>query len=274
MDQSISWFPGHMAKARREIMAGLKLVDGVLEVIDSRAPVSSRNSNFAELWSDIPHIIVSTKKDLSDPTVNRLWIKEWSRQSLNAVMVDLNMPESYQIIMKKIKGLKTRSNYAEQRLLIAGTPNTGKSTLINCLAKKKKSTTGALPGVTRINRWISIAEGIRLLDTPGILPPKLADVQTGYRLAWLGCIGINAYDSELVGIKLLEYLLNNHSEKLEQRYKIKVEPNAPYQEVITEIALKRGMVSKGGNINGKQCLEMLMKEFREGILGRISLERP
>lgn len=271
METPISWFPGHMAKARRQIASGLGLVDAVIEVVDARAPASSRNPDLQDMIERRPRLIVATKADLAAQAATRAWIRRWREEGNAAVAVDLRETESRKLLQAQLGRLKPRGGSSRLKVMIVGTPNVGKSTLINRLSGRSPSRTGARPGVTRGQQWIHIPGGVHLLDTPGLMWPKLESAIVGLRLAWIGCIGENAYDAEPTAEALANYLGKEEPLLLAERYGVDATSEA---DLLQAIGRRRGMLQAGGVVDRLRTAEMLLNEFRSGRLGRITLELP
>ncbi|MBO8171050.1 MAG: ribosome biogenesis GTPase YlqF [Bacillaceae bacterium] len=279
---SIQWFPGHMAKARRQIQEKLKLVDVVIELLDARLPMSSRNPVIDEVVQDKPRVIVLNKSDLADPGITRAWVDRFQSEDRQAVPVDaLNgkgisqlarlTQEAVQDKMdrRKKKGIAGRA----VRTMILGIPNVGKSSLINRMAGRKVARTGDRPAVTRHQQWVKIGKQLELLDTPGILWPKFEDKMVGLRLAASGAIKDEIIDLEEVALYLAAYLKFHYADAVKQRFKIDEIPDSPV-ELLELIGTKRGCLRSGGVIDYEKTAEILLREFRSGKIGAISLERP
>lgn len=273
MDASIQWFPGHMAKAKRQITADLKWVDAVIEVVDARAPASSSNSELGDLASRRPLLRVVAKADLADPDRTGEWLAQWRAKGVPALALDLQHRGSRAAVLRALRRFSPRrKGGAGLKAMVVGIPNVGKSTLINLLAGKASLRTGALPGVTRgKQQWIHLAEGVHLLDTPGVLWPHMSDPQTGYRLAWIGCIGEKAYDAVPVAEALLRHLAAMEPGKLAKRYGDEV---GAASDLLEAVGRRRGMLIAGGGVDKERVAQTVLKEFREGRLGRITLDKP
>lgn len=271
METPITWFPGHMAKARRQIVEALRMVDAVIEVVDARAPISSSNPDLKLLTSGHQRIVVATKADLADRASTEAWLAYYRSQGLGAAAVDLRDSKSRGVLTREVRRLRPKGKSARLKLMVLGTPNVGKSTLINRLAGRSPTRTGARPGVTRGQQWIHMQGGIHLLDTPGMMWPKLDSVEVGLRLAWIGCIGENAYDAEMTAQALARYLAKHHAPLLRHRYGIETDPTA---DLIEAIARRRGLFASGGVPDTLRAAETLLKEFRTGKLGALTLEHP
>lgn len=271
METPIAWFPGHMAKARRQIESALRLVDAVIEAVDARAPATSSNPELDRLIANRQRFVVATKADLADPEDTRAWLKYYRSQGMSAMAVDLRTGNSRQVLMRGIMQLRPKGRSTGLKVMVVGTPNVGKSTLINRLAGRASARTGARPGVTRGSQWIHIGGGVRLLDTPGLMWPKLESVEVGLKLAWIGAIGENAFDAEETALALARYLAENHPQLLARRYHIEPDPST---DLLAAIAERRGMFLGGGKPDCLRAAETLLKEFRIGKLGAITLDQP
>lgn len=271
----IQWFPGHMAKAKNEIIARLKLVDIAFELIDARIPLSSRNPLFSELLGNRPRLIILTKSDLADEKQTKLWIKAMENQ-YPVLAIDAlsgrNVGRIIQVAMEilkpklereKAKGLKERP----LRAMILGIPNVGKSTLLNRLVKKKVAEVGNRPGVTMAQQWVRINPQLELLDTPGVLWPKFEDQKLGIHLALTGAIRDEILKSEDLGLYLLDFLKQYYPEVL-SRYQ--VDPSKDNWEIIEEIAKIRGFLQED---YVDKAFNLLINDFRNNRLGRITLDR-
>ena len=282
-DQTVQWFPGHMAKTRRLIKESLPLVDAVTELLDARIPESSRNPELAELIGNKPRIVLLNKCDLADEQATRQWVQHFESLGAGVLPVDCRTGKglnAYHPLVRRILADKLQSN-AEKgmsgkalRVMVVGIPNTGKSSFINRMAGKNRAKVADKPGVTRQNQWFAIGSGIELLDTPGVLWPKFDDPKVGDRLAFIGSVKAEILDSELMAVRLLEVLQADYAERLTQRYGIVPEQDAEALEVLEQIGRKRGMLARGGEIDTERTANMLLDEYRAGRLGRITLERP
>lgn len=279
---NINWYPGHMKKTKDLLLENLKLVDVIVEILDSRIPKSSKNPELQKIINNKPKIVVLNKVDLSNDEANKEWKKELEKESIKILLVNSLKEnetnkvtrEIYNVLeeriqLKKAKGVKN----PKIRIMIVGIPNVGKSTLINSLAKRKGARTGNRPGVTKGKQWIKINSNIELLDTPGILWPKIDDEQVGINLAITGAIRDEILDIETLAIILIEKLLKLDKSILEDRYGITVE-NKSNLEIMEEIAYKRGTILKQGEVDYRRISDLIIDEFRNGTLGRITLEKP
>ncbi|WMJ82062.1 ribosome biogenesis GTPase YlqF [Clostridium sp. MB40-C1] len=279
---AINWFPGHMAKTRREIKENLKFVDAVIEIRDSRIVKSSSNPDIDEICAGKPRIILLNKSDLAEEGITKQWIKELSRDSIKVTTVNsltgkgLNSikPLLEELLKEKHDKLKAKgiANIVT-RVMVVGIPNVGKSSFINRMAKNSRAKVGDKPGVTRSKQWIKTSIGIELLDTPGVLWPKFEDDIVGLNLAFTGAIKDEIMDIETLALRLIERLQESYPERLIERYKLS-SVSSEALENMENIARKRGAVISKGNIDYNRVAVLILDEFRGGKLGSISLERP
>lgn len=279
--QDIQWFPGHMARTRRQIQASLKLIDAVVEVIDARIPLSSRNPEVPQLTNGKPRIVLLNKCDVADKDITSKWIEHYRQHHIVALAIDskngtgLNqfVPAVKQLLAEKLEKNKEKGINKTLRLMVVGIPNCGKSSFINRMAKTVKAKVEDRPGVTRGNQWFSIAGGIDLLDTPGVLWPKFDDKIVGERLAFTGAIRDNILDIESIAMRFIESLPEKYIPMLKERYKLdEISPDS--YETLELIAKKRGMLISKGEFDTERAAIMLLDEFRGAKIARISLELP
>lgn len=282
MIESINWFPGHMAKTRREIQESLKLVDAVIEIRDSRIVRSSANPQIIDICKNKPRIILLNKCDLSEGKVTKAWVDFLSKDNVKAIAVNsmnglgLNNIKSEIDKLLKEKTDRMRSKGVTNvitRVMVVGIPNVGKSSFINKMAGTKIARIGDRPGVTKSKQWIKTKIGIELMDTPGVLWPKFEEKTVGLNLAFTGAIKDEIMDIEELAIKLIEKLQKYNPDNLIKRYKLDVLEDDALAN-IEKIGRKRGAVISKGNIDYNRVSVMLLDEFRGGKLGQISLERP
>lgn len=276
---NINWYPGHMKKTKEEIKNYLKLVDIVLEVIDARIPKSSRNPLISEITEKKDRIIIMNKSDLSDPVENDKWIKKFSDEKIKAIKMNskekINTKEIYNIA-KEILSEKFKKNEEKNieneniRMMVVGIPNSGKSTFINNIAKRKGARVGNRPGVTQQKQWIKTKENILLLDTPGVLWPKF-DGQTGLNLSFTNAIKDEILNIEELCLKFIEFMKESYPKNLEERYKIDSDKTA--LEIYEEIGIKRGAIIRKGEVDYTRCANLIFNDFRSGKLGRITIEK-
>ncbi|HAM79373.1 ribosome biogenesis GTPase YlqF [Ornithinibacillus bavariensis] len=279
---TIQWFPGHMAKARREIEERLKLVDFVMELVDARAPLSSQNPMLQQILQQKSKMMLLMKRDLADAKITEDWIAYFKERGIPALAVNVNdkadisrviqlAKELGQQKLEKMikKGIKPRP----ARAMIVGIPNVGKSTLINRLANKKIAKVGDRPGVTKQQLWIKVKKDFELLDTPGILWPKFEDQIVGYRLAAIGTIKDQLLSLQDIVAFVIRYLQENYPSLLLERYQIEVSED-DMLEVFIQIGKLRGALESGGNVNFDKVAEIVLRDLRTGKLGNITLEKP
>lgn len=279
----IQWYPGHMAKTKRKIQEELKLIDVVIELLDARIPISSKNPEVDSIIQNKPKIILLNKCDLSDPEVNKLWADYYTANKQDFIFTNsvtgkgvrelISAMESKMAHVLERDARKGRMN-RQIKCMILGIPNVGKSTLINKMAGRSSAKTGNIPGVTRANQWIRVSNKILLLDTPGILWPKFEDQETGLKLAWIGSIKDTIYDREGATLRLISFLREYYPQNLIERYNIEIDPDDEDITVYEKIAQKRGFIQKGNNIDYTRTAEMLLDELRKIKIGKISFERP
>lgn len=280
-DLYVQWFPGHMARTRRQIKESLPLVDAVVEIVDARVPVSSRNPELPELIGQKPLMVILNKCDLADENAMRRRISELGKQGVTAIAVDcrsgkgLNAfaPTVRRVLSDKIEANAQKGMAGKPlRLMVVGIPNTGKSSFINRMAGKNKAKVADKPGVTRQNQWFSIGSGIELLDTPGVLWPKFDDPDVGLRLAFIGSVKDTILDIELIAARFLTIMNENYPERIKERYKLEFPPESEEFERLEMLARKRGMLISGGEPDTERAAVMLLDEYRAGKLGRITLD--
>ncbi|MCL5290642.1 MAG: ribosome biogenesis GTPase YlqF [Eubacteriales bacterium] len=278
----IHWYPGHMAKARRLLKENLKLVDVVIELLDARIPSSSRNPDINGIAGEKPRLVVLNKSDLADPAATKRWRDFFSAAGYKSAAVDSLQGRGMRevtALVQQLAELKMSALVASGRrrravrCMILGIPNVGKSLFINKLAGQKAAKTGDKPGVTRGQQWIRLAGNLELMDTPGILWPKLEDKEAAFRLAVTGAIKEEVFDFYAVSVGLAEWLAGHYPERLRERYHLDELP-AGGEVLLEEIGLKRGCFVAGGAVDRTRAASILVKEFREGKLGRITMDLP
>lgn len=283
--QNIQWFPGHMTKTKRQIQASLKLVDAVAEILDARIPLSSKNPDLQKLIQNKPKVVLLNKCDMANQTATSRWIDYYASLGITAIAVDcksgkgLNKfaPAVNNVLSERRERLKAKGMVNPMlRIMIVGIPNVGKSSFINRVAKQNRAKVEDRPGVTRGNQWYSIAKNIEMLDTPGVLWPKFDDKIVGERLAFTGAVKDQILDTELLAVRLLDFLRSLKPADFIARFKLEdIELDAiDSYELLNVIGKKRGMLISGGEINTERAAIMLLDEFRSGKLGRITLEMP
>ncbi len=288
-NMNINWYPGHMAKTRKQIEEDLKLIDVVIELLDSRIPIASRNPDIRKLTQNKNRIIILNKCDLSDEQVNKKWVEKLSKEA-PVLLTDANTGKGIDKVSKKIEDLM-KEEIARQaargrinktiRVMILGIPNVGKSSFINRIAKKNKLEVGNKPGVTKSKQWIRIGKNQELLDTPGVLWPKFESEGIALNLAFTGTIKDDILEKTEVAYELLKVLYEKYNSNVVERYKltendiekIKNSSNSIY-ELMQIIGRKRGALVSGGNIDDEKTARIILEDFRSCKLGKISLEEP
>ena len=281
MDFKIQWFPGHMTKAKRMMEQQLKLVDVVVEMLDARIPRSSSNPMLIQMLGEKPKVVALNKTDMADPVKTEKWLQTFKNSGLPVCKVDCStgkgvkqMVAAIQQVARPVteKWLKRGVRNRSIRVMIVGVPNVGKSTLINRLVGKNKVVAADRPGVTRGQQWVTIAKDLELLDTPGVLWPKFEDQQVGLRLALIGSIRDEILNQDEMAIELIEYLKNHYQGILADRYQ--VDENEDKVKILEQIALNRNCKMKGNELDYEKASKIVLEEFRNGKLGKISLETP
>lgn len=278
---NINWYPGHMKKTRESIQKNLSNVDLAIELLDARIPFSSRNPVIDEIVKNKPRIIILNKSDLSHAKSNDIWLNYFKSKDIPTITYNSLRDKTDKIINLSLEVTKKKRESLEGkgiinrpvRAMIIGVPNVGKSTLINNLTGKKGAKTGNKPGITRQNQWIKTKGKLELLDTPGILWPKFKDKNVGLNLAFTGAIKDEILDIETLGLKLVEKIMNIDSKLLVNRYNISIEDRS-YLEIMEAIAQRRGCIIRGGEIDYTKVSNIILDEFRKGIIGNITLELP
>ncbi|MBU5267821.1 ribosome biogenesis GTPase YlqF [Virgibacillus proomii] len=279
---TIQWFPGHMAKAKREVVEKLRLVDFVIELVDARVPLSSQNPMLKEILQHKSKITLMMKSDLADPRVTDQWLFYFKEREVPAIAVNVNnkqdikrviqlAKEQAQIKLDKLKAKGIQSRAA--RAMIIGIPNVGKSTLINRLANKKIAKTGDKPGVTKQQLWIKVKKDFELLDTPGILWPKFEEEAVGYRLAAIGTIKDQLLPMQDIVAFVINYMKVHYPNNLKKRYNLSQDTEDMWDIFVT-IGKQRGALESGGKVNFSKVSKIFIQDLRSGRLGNISLEAP
>lgn len=278
MIENINWYPGHMKKTRELIQENLKLVDAVIEVVDARIPSSSRNPIINELVKGKTRIIALNKNDLANGAATEWWLGHYREEGILAVPVNSmsgigvsNLFHTLNKIQDKMN--EERSRKKPLRLMIVGVPNVGKSSLINRMTGRKSAKTGDRPGVTKGKQWLTLENGMQLLDTPGILWPKFEDPNVGLNLAFCGSIKDEILDAGDLALELIKVLEKDHADLLVSRYKLEGIGETPL-ETMEAIAGKRGFILPGKRIDYERTARTILDEFRSATIGRITLERP
>ncbi|AVK83151.1 ribosome biogenesis GTPase YlqF [Lysinibacillus sp. B2A1] len=277
---TIQWFPGHMAKARREVTEKLKLVDIIFELIDARLPLSSRNPMIDEVINQKPRLLILNKSDMADEQETRKWVDYFAQRGHKAVAINSLEGKGLQLVTKaaqeilkekfermKARGMKPRAI----RAMIVGIPNVGKSTLINRLAKKNIAKTGNTPGVTKAQQWIKVGKELELLDTPGILWPKFEDQEVGYKLALTGAIKDTITNMEDLAVYGLRFLSIHYPKRMEERYGFEF-LHEDLVETFDHIGKLRRVFGQGGEIDYDQVAQLIVRDIRGLQLGKLTFD--
>lgn len=292
---NINWYPGHMAKTKRQIVEDLKLIDVVVEILDARIPVSSQNPDIQQYIKNKNRVIVLNKSDLADEKSTRDWVNFFANKGIKAVITDANSGKGIREVISAIfeSSKDSQEKYAEKgrsgkniRVMVLGIPNVGKSSFINRISKKTSAVVGNKPGVTRQKQWIRLEEGIELMDTPGVLWPKLGSDEVAMNLSYTGTIKDEILEKTEIAYSLLKFLVNNYKFNLSERYKLDnavdeimgsdmyQDDNDKYLAIFELIGKKRGAIVSGGRVDYEKVSNIILDEFRSGKIGRITLENP
>lgn len=286
---NINWYPGHMAKTKRQIIEDMKLVDVVIELLDARIPKSSQNPDIQGMVKNKKRIVILNKSDLADEKETKKWIEYFKKKNILAIDVDSNQGKGIKQVSQAIEKimedeLKIQNSKGRIRktirVMIVGIPNVGKSSFINRISKKTTMTVGNKPGVTRQKQWIRIGNQIELLDTPGVLWPKFESEEVGLNLAYTGSIKEEILEKTEIAYNLLKFLDENYSNDLYAKYKIseqeidEIKDNPQYTlELMYLIGKKRGALISGGNIDEEKVAKIILDDFKNGRIGKITLEK-
>ena len=290
---NINWFPGHMAKTRRQITEDIKFVDVVIELLDARIPISSQNPEIKQIIKNKKKIIVLNKSDLADENANKEWINKFRESGEISVLTDSNTGKGIEEVFKQIKNimateLEKASNKGrigkKIRVMIVGIPNVGKSSFINRIAKRNSAEVANRPGVTRQKQWIRLDNDIELLDTPGVLWPKFESEEVALNLSYVGTIKDDILEITEIAYCLTKFLLENYRENLLERYSLDKkqvdiilnqdqEENQNIYEIMQLIGRKRGAIISGGNVDDEKTSRIILDDFRNGRFGKITLEK-
>lgn len=276
----IQWYPGHMAKARRQMQEEIKLIDIIIEIADARTPVSSRNPDLAELGKGKARLVIMNKADLADERENQRWVEYFKQNNISCIPANSRSRAGIKGLSAAVKdacrekierdlrrGIKNRPIKA----MVVGIPNVGKSTFINSYAGKACTKTGNKPGVTKGKQWINLGKDIQLLDTPGVLWAKFEDPKAGINLAFIGSVRDEVVNIEELCIELLDFIKNNYPGTIEERYG--VPEDIKTVDMLYKIGENRGCVVKGSEISYEKAAALVLDDFRSGKLGRITLEK-
>ncbi|MBR2704521.1 MAG: ribosome biogenesis GTPase YlqF [Clostridia bacterium] len=292
---NINWYPGHMAKTKRQIIEDLKLIDVVVEILDSRIPISSQNPDIQAYIKNKCRVEVLNKCDIADEKATAAWVKYFDSKGIPAVVTDSNSGKGIREVIKKVQEVfkEAQEKFAEKgrtgrsvRVMVIGIPNVGKSSFINRISKKTSAEVGNKPGVTRQKQWIRVEDGIELMDTPGVLWPKFGSEEVAMNLAYTGTIKDDILERTEIAYSLLKFLVNNYKSNLSERYKLEnsideimnsdeyQDENDKYLEIFELIGRKRGAIVSGGRVDYEKVSVILLDEFRSGKIGNITLELP
>lgn len=288
---SINWYPGHMLKTKKQIMEDIKLIDVVIEILDARIPISSRNPDIQKIIANKKRVVILNKSDLAEEKETSRWVEYYKKNGIKAIVADSNQGKGIKESLKQIENImeedmekaaskgRIKKNI---RVMILGIPNVGKSSYINRLCNKKTTVVGNRPGVTRQKQWVRIGNNIELLDTPGVLWPKFEDEKVALNLSYTGSIKDEVLQTIEIGFNLLTYLHKNYKSNLINRYNLTDEDfeniksedeNEEIYNLLKLIGKKRGAVISGGNIDEDKTAMLILNDFRSGKLGRITLEK-
>lgn len=282
-DFKIQWFPGHMTKAKRMMESQIKLVDVVVEMLDARIPRSSTNPMLQDILGSKPKVIALNKLDMADKAQTDLWVEKIKNSGLPVCKLDCatgkgvkQLISAIQLAAKPVidKWLKKGVRNRPVRVMIVGIPNVGKSTLINRLVGKNKVMAADRPGVTRGQQWVTIAKGLELLDTPGVLWPKFEDPSVGFALAATGAIKEDVFDRESAVELLIDFLLKNYPQELATKYAVSLEEVDDVNAVMAKIATSRGCLKAGGLLDIDKVVQLVLRDFRAGRIGQFTIDKP
>jgi ribosome biogenesis GTPase A len=282
-DLNIQWYPGHMTKTRRRMEEDLRYVDAVCEIVDARIPVSSRNPDLDSICGDKPRMIILNRIDMADPARTKQWAAWFKAREMAVIQTDCKSRKGiadFAPALRRLLADKLR-RYAEKgmvgkplKVMVVGIPNVGKSTFINQVAGRKGAKAENRPGVTRGKQWVTVDQGLLLLDTPGIRWHKFEDPEVGVRLAFTGAVKDDILDLESLAARLAGVLWRNYPEAMLARYKLDPAPDASDPDLLLEIGKRRGYLISGGEIDLERTSRVLLEEYRAAKIGRFTLELP
>ena len=280
---NIQWYPGHMTKTRRMMEENLKLVDAVCEILDARIPIASRNPDIDAICGNKPRMVILNRIDLADPNMTRIWSEYFKAQGMAVLATDCKTKKGIGGFVPAIRTLLSDKlqRYAEKgqigrplKIMIVGIPNVGKSTFINQIAGRKGAKAENRPGVTRGKQWVTVDQGLLLLDTPGILWPKFEDPEVVMRLAYTGAVKDDVIDIESLACSLMRMLWVRYPDAVRTRYKIDMSPEAEGWELLEAAGRKRGFLVSGGEVDLERMARVLLEEYRSSKLGKFTFETP
>lgn len=278
----LNWYPGHMKKTRELLTEQSKLVDVVIEIIDSRIPLSSKNPDFDAVFANKDRILVFSKSDLSDPEETRRWEQKFRSEQVRTLSVSLLDKDCVKKIVHVLEDVRNKIQQKNQhrilrkkplRVMVCGVPNTGKSTFINRLKGRKSAQTGNKAGVTKGKQWVKLESGIELLDTPGILWPRIGDEHVAKMLAFTGAIKDELLEFEELAYSLIDWIRSDKNQRIRERYNIEFDQETDTLEILNRIAEARSFIVRGGEIDYLRTGKMVMHEYRSGLLGYMTLEK-
>jgi len=278
---AINWYPGHMTKTRRMLQENLKMIDVVVEILDARAPRASRNPDFDDLFAGKARVVLLNKSDLADSNATKRWITHFNRRGIEAAGISATGGSAKKVAVSliekaakpKVDALKAKGINKVIRAMIVGIPNVGKSTLINRIAGQNRAEVGDKPGVTRGKQWVKITPYLELMDTPGMLWPKLEDQELAKHLAYLGSIKDEVMDSEELATDMLALLQAIAPGQVAERYS-KFTAETPKEDLLKSVCLSRGFLLRGGELDTERAAHVSLDEFRAGKVARVTLEQP
>lgn len=277
----IQWYPGHMAKARRMLEENLKLIDVVVELVDARAPLATRNPDFDALFSQKSRVILLNKSDLASAEQTKKWVEYYKEQNINAIAFVSKSSAKRKAAVSlieaaaadKVAKMKEKGVIKTVRAMVVGIPNVGKSTFINRIAGETKAKVGDKPGVTKGKQWVKVSPYLELMDTPGLLWPKLENEALAKHLAYIGSINDDIMDAERLAADMLCELMAICPDALKERYK-KIEDGMAAHELLEAVARSRGFILQGGVMDTERAARIVLDEFRAGRIAKITLESP
>ncbi len=278
---AINWYPGHMTKTRRMLQENLKMIDVVVEILDARAPLASRNPDFDDLFAGKSRVVLLNKSDLADSNATKRWISYYNRKGIEAAGISATGGSAKKIAVAliekaakpRVDAMKLKGVNKVVRCMIVGIPNVGKSTLINRIAGQNRAEVGDRPGVTRGKQWVKITPYLELMDTPGMLWPKLEDQELAKHLAFLGSIKDEVMDSEELALDLLAQLQAMSPAQVAERYS-KLTAETLKEDLLKAVCLSRGFLLRGGELDTERAAHVTLDEFRAGKVARVTLEQP
>ena len=280
---NIQWYPGHMTKTRRQMEQDIRLVDAVCEIVDARIPLSSRNPDIDVICGGKPRMIILNRIDMADPAMTKRWAGFFRRCGMTVLETDCKNRKGTgqfasavrELLKDKIQKYQEKGQAGRTlRVMVVGIPNVGKSTFINAVSGRKSAKAENRPGVTRGKQWITVEKGLEMLDTPGILWPKFEDPEVGLKLAYTGAVKDNVVDVETLAVHLIGLLGREYPDALESRYRFTVPDTFEHYELLELAGRKRGMLISGGEVDTERMSRVLLEEYRNGKLGRFTLEKP